>query len=195
MSQTSANVIAGDDARASDINKIIADLAEIYAGGPGVPIGGIIHHWSDNTVPLNYKVMDGTVISSTGSPVNGLTIPNAIDRFIRGVAISNLRVTPVSGGADTHTLSVDEMPSHAHSASTDVQGYHLHNGPFATNQIVKRIENAGDGLHGFSDGATNRQTDVQGGHGHNVFIGANGGNLPHNNIPAYRGFVPIMRIK
>lgn len=196
MSQTSANVIAGYDAKASDFNKVVADLAEIYAGGPGVPVGGVISWWSDNTVPLNYKVCDGTAVADALSPLNGLTVPNMTDRFIRGVANANIRTTPASGGVDEVTLTIAQTPSHNHPGSfTSSDGNHVHGYTSATAQIIQRIVNNADGPHGFSDGGFGAATGAAGQHSHGVNVAAQGGSQPHTNIPAYRGMVFVMRIK
>lgn len=206
MPQTSVNMIAGDDARASDVNRLVADLAEIYAGGPGVPVGGGILWWSDNTVPLNYKVCDGTVINDVLSPLNGLTVPNMTDRFARGVANSNVRTTPVSGGEDAVTLTVNEMPVHSHGHNNP-QHNHSVNDPGHSHTL-----NGRNSAPGNSDGNGVEWSaifDVGRGGGINssgtgislnpsvisLVISNAGGGASHNNIPAYRGWVYIMRIK
>ncbi len=169
MPQTSSNAVAGTDAKASQFNKVVADLAEIYAGGPGVPIGAWVWWWSDGgSVPLNYKIMDGSAISDGASPLNGLTPPSMIDRFARGVANSDVRGTPVSGGTDSVVLTVGQMPSHTHTMP-QVLGV---GSPF--DRLLPTTA---------GPGALFQTT------------GSAGNNEAHTNIPSYRGFVAIMRIK
>jgi hypothetical protein len=198
MPQTSSNVVAGQDARASDINKIIADLTEIYSGGPGVPVGGVIDWWSDNTIPLNYKEVNGQTIADAASPLNGLTLPDATSRFRRGVPNQNLRSSPSDGGTDSHNLSHSHsVNAHSHDLSNHTHGFSGTTGP--------EFNNGGQ-----SSSTHNQVTFGPPAHNHN-YSGNTGG--PSNNtsgaaapgtnsqlgvisnIPNYRGFVPIMRIK
>lgn len=189
MSQTSANVIAGNDAKASDHNAVVADLAEIYAGGPGVPVGGVIYWWSDNTVPLNYKVCDGTAVSDVSSPLNGLNTPNLIDRFVRGVANANIRSSIPSGGQDSVTLTVNNMPSHFHDIIGFMPNFNVWNKndnstAFNINDFSgDRIAVADNALNGVNGDNINKTTQ------------STGGGVAFSNIPAYRGLVPIVRIK
>ncbi len=170
MPQSSTAVTAGTDATSAWANAVIADIAEIYAGGPGVPVGGVILWWSDNTIPLNYKACDGSVVSDVVSPLNGLSVPDMTDRFARGVANANLRTVPQSGGEDSHTLTIAEMPTHSHLTPTTT--------------------NLGGGIY---EVASQQQSSYD-------YIGSAptsevGGGQAHNNIPAFRGFVYVMRIK
>lgn len=186
MSQTSVNVIAGDDARASDINKIVADIAEIYSGGPGVPIGGVIWWWSDNTMPLNYKECNGQIISDITSPLNGVTVPNITNKFTRGVSNSNLRSSPNNGGADSINLN------HAHTVNdhNHNNGY-VETGNTSNNHVhfgIARGVSASDGQntehrHGYDRSTANSAP------GTNSALGT------HSVVPAFIGLVPIIRYK
>ena len=70
---------------------------------PGVPVGGIIM-WSGatNAVPSGWALCDGQ---------NGT--PNLQDRFIVGAG-SSYSVND-TGGADSVTLTVDQIPPHTHT--------------------------------------------------------------------------------
>lgn len=185
--QTSVAVIAGDDARASDFNKVVADISEIYAGGPGVPIGAAVMWWSDNTVPLNYKVCDGTTISDSDSPLNGLTSPNMSNKFARGVPNANLRTSPQTGGADTINL--------AHSHTVDSHNHYggdVYTSPTNTNHFHGGIQRGGsfsdgqtpDHAHAYSRSIENRSPGTSSSLSNGVSI-----------VPGWRGWVWIMRIK
>ena len=88
-------------------------------GIEGVP-QGVIVMWSGQTsaIPTGWALCDGS---------NGT--PNLIDKFIMGASSSNELST---GGANSKTLTVSNMPSHRHtfsdSATTSSAGSHSHSG-------------------------------------------------------------------
>lgn len=185
MPQTSAAVTSGNDAKATDFNKAVADLAEIYAGGPGVPIGGVIWLWSNNTIPSNYLEANGQTVSDGASPLNGLALPTLTNRFVRGVSNQNLRGGDIVGGEDQHTLSWDEMPVHSHGVNDPGHTHRI--AAFGTSGTYGLV----DSQHASSSGA-NVQT---GGSGTGIWLGNAGSGWAHNNIPVYIGLVPIIRYK
>lgn len=210
MPQTSAAVTAGNDAKASEFNKVVADLTEIYAGGPGVPVGAIIWWWSNNTVPLNYKVCDGTIVADAASALNGLTVPDLTSKFVRGVANANIRTSPVSGGEDTHVLTTSEIPSHSHGITQSPHSHgvsdpghnHTLTGPRTT---AAGTDKSGNGVpphnsitfaNNFIIDVGSRTTGISIASANaSISINNAGGGAAHNNIPAYVGLVPIIRIK
>ena len=89
-----------------------------------IPIGGIIM-WSGSSLPNNnWKLCDGTVYGS-------ITTPDLRGRFVlgsgKGSGLTN-RTVGDTGGAETVTLTEEQMPSHSHnvSAVTNSQGSHTH---------------------------------------------------------------------
>lgn len=100
-----------------------------------------------------------------------------------------------TGGEVKHPLSVDEMPSHGHSASVSTSGAHHHGvmGEKSTEykNPVYGFYDSSNSHFGFDDIGTgdwdnaiwNSSTD--GNHSHTVTIGATGGNGPHENRQPY----------
>lgn len=169
--------------------------------GVFIPIGGVIAWWSDGgNIPTNWEICDGAVVTTPESPLLGLTKPNLITKFIRGVANSNLRVTPQPGGADTHSHVVD---SHGHGIGSDGSHGHTVNSHYhdvfgeCNGNYGGGCANAANGAAGHGQsGLTSPGTDSQGSHNHGGGTGnASPNTNTQNNIPAYIGLVYIMRVK
>ncbi len=121
-----------------------------------VPKGTIVM-WYGETIPDGWLLCDGT---------NGT--PNLIGRFPLGAIEGNEKYAlGKSGGEETHTLTVAEMPSHSHE--------------------INRTFSGGGGGSGGGDINTS-------GSGNKPFsILETGGSQPHNNMPPFSTVVFIMR--
>jgi len=99
----------------------VATLSATAVSGFGtVPLGGIII-WSgaENAVPAGWALCNGQAS-------NGRTTPNLQGRFVIGP--SSGRAVNSTGGTETVTLSVGQLPAHNHrvSGSTSSNGDHTH---------------------------------------------------------------------
>jgi microcystin-dependent protein len=102
--------------------------AAAWVGGGAAPVGSIIL-WSGTIVdrPEGWALCDGTV-------VNGYPTPDLRGRFVlgagEGAGLTPRKVGAV-GGAESHVLTEEEMPSHAHAidpvgTTTVNTGNHVH---------------------------------------------------------------------
>ena len=136
-----------------------------------------------NLLDIVYPV--GSIYQSMNATSPASTIGGTwtqLKTFLYGWTQSKL-----TGGEATHTLSLNEMPTHSHGGSTGGAGNHNHNvdgriiawyGPGGGNVLQ------GAGNYFGSVGAYGGQgTSSVGDHTHT--IASNGGGQAHNNLPPY----------
>jgi microcystin-dependent protein len=149
-----AKVYADVRQLASFNNMTITGNAQITTSNL-MPRGGIII-WSGNEVPASWALCDGT---------NGT--PDLRGRFILGAGQGTgltLRTKGQTGGAETHTLSIPEMPVHSHAIHA------IQWGP-------------GSGYSGGSNGISGQATSSD-----------TGGGQPHNNMPPFYVLAYIIKL-
>lgn len=136
-----------------------------------VPVGAIIawHKSFTNTpaLPSGFVECNGQVLNDAESVYNTQTIPDlnsGTQRFIRGASTSG-----TTGGADTVTLAIGNMPAHTHTLTS-----------------VNNNSSAGTTGHVVEAGAANNDT---------VTTSSQGSGTAFSILPSYIQMVWIMRVK
>jgi microcystin-dependent protein len=175
---------------------VTLSMGSSSSGGSPIPVGTITM-WSGqiDRIPAGWALCNGQ---------NGT--PDLRDRFIVGAGTTYS--VNASGGANTITLSTNEMPTHNHAASSDGQGNHGHwiEGMNADG-LVQRTRNYpgqttvnmgfGGGWNADPNDVRWRgmvNSDTEGNHIHTITVAAAGGNQPHENRPPYFALAFIMRL-
>jgi microcystin-dependent protein len=165
--------------------------------GDGVVIKGMIVMWSGaiDAIPAGWALCDGN--KGTPDLRNGF-IAGAGDKYKPGE----------TGGTDTVTLNVRQIPAHDHEGDTQSGGQHEHRteGQDAYGLAWRRRSYPGDttvkmGYGGGRGGDPNDEmwrghawTDSVGQHAHHFKTAMNGGGEPHENRPPYYALAYIMKL-
>jgi hypothetical protein len=165
-----------------------------------MPIGSIIM-WSGlySNIPTGFQLCNGT----------GGT-PNLQHRFVR--CTSGTENPGATGGADTTTLGITNLPSHNHSGSsnatfnhthtTDSDGLHAHTmknqNVFQTGTNRTGVFLNGTGTHAPGDPCVNsgyhtHTMSYSGTHSHTITVGFTGSGTAFNNMPLYYELCFIMK--
>lgn len=108
-----------------------------------------------------------SVNSTNPSTLFGGTWEQIKDRFL--LSCGNTYANGATGGEATHTLTINEMPTHKHEFAVnqpDMEGDVVFNGPAYVNSMVANNP-------AYSNG------------NYLPYVGLNGGDQPHNNMPPY----------
>ncbi len=167
--------------------------ANMFVGKGITPVGGIIMYSGDALGTL----FDGNGVGIIGSKMEGWAIcngyngvPDLRDKFVAGAG--NSYAVRSTGGEDTHTLSVTEMPSHNHSGSTSTTGAHTHSYTHASGgEGYVALYNDDNEVFKYG-GRTGVNTGSDGNHSHTVYN--QGGGTPHENRPSFYAVYYIIRV-
>ncbi len=156
-------------------------------GNGSVP-PGLIAMWSGaaDQIPTGWVLCDGRG-AVAGRDDSTLVVPDLRNRFIVGSG-QNYQ-SGNTGGADSITLSVDQMPRHNHTGSTASSGTHNH--PYGTRGFAT---NGAVGADGSFDNDNVRHTWNSGAHTHGVTINHTGNSQAHENRPPYFALAYIMKL-
>lgn len=150
----------------------------------GIPAGTIVM-WSGSSIPSGWALCNGS---------NGT--PDLRDRFIVGAGSSY--GLGAKGGEATHTLTVSELPAHAHGGWANAAGSHSHTVNVDTQGVPDGAwDHWMDGRRYWnstwaSDGKGS--TAAAGEHGHSVSGSNAGGSGAHENRPPYYALYYIMKL-
>ena len=163
--------------------------------------------WSgkgEKTIPDGWALCDGQT-----HPIDGEMVktPDLRDKFVMGAKyepsgspeLGKFLNVGATGGEASVTLTVEQMPSHTHTATCASAGSHYH-GYIADDQVP-----TGDGTYNstsYSYDADSRQsgnarklrTTPDGYHQHSITIGSAGGGQAHENRPPFYVLAYIMKL-
>jgi microcystin-dependent protein len=169
---TELNVLDGITATTSGLNT----AATHY-----VPSGGIIL-WSGSIagVPSGWFLCNGS---------NGT--PDLRDRFVVGAGSSY--AVDATGGAASVTLTTSQIPSHAHTGTTDSNGAHTHDVTLYDAPYFTPVYRTGDTFN-IGNGTQNTVTTASAGaHTHSFTTATTGDGTGHENRPPYYALAYIMK--
>lgn len=186
---------------------------------PVIPPGTLVPY-AGTTAPRGWMMCDGRSLSKSqyeklyraigdtyGSSSSEFSIPDMRGRVIVGV--NDIHSLAETGGTETHTLSVDEMPvhnhaiqdnGHTHTGTTAINGTHAHTYVQTAGSIP--IENDTADTTGLV-GSTTGTTAEAGAHAHtfttqtavtDISVLNRGNGLAHNNMQPYLSLNYIIRV-
>jgi microcystin-dependent protein len=137
-----------------------------------------------NEYPKLYEVIGTTYGGGEGD----FNVPDMRSRFPLASGPGNEedlseRVLAATGGAETHTLTTSEMPSHNHGGSTGNNGAHYHTSKFPGSQEAAVSLTTTSVAENDLGSASNVDTSSVGDHNH--IISSQGGGGAHNNMPPF----------
>lgn len=200
---TVSGKIKSTSADLGSVNVTTLSASSTITGYGTIPVGGIIM-WSGSTVPTGWALCDGTTS-------NGQVTPDLRGRFIVGSGNGYLltsRAIGSSGGAETHTLLVGNLPAHNHTFTATAQSagahthgykdiYHSENGGSVKPGGSQNFKGSGDTDDDNEGYEFSRTTDSDGAHTHTVSgtTDSTGSGTAVNHMPPFYALAFIMRVQ
>lgn len=180
---------------------------DIMINGTSLLPVGVILPYIDNIPPNNWLICDGsevevktysklfnvigTKFGVASNPKTHFILPDLRGRVPIGFNNSlsddlTERNIGDKGGSETHSLTADEMPSHIHSGTTELDGEHVHTIDTGTIDDSEFLAQDGQPPAVDSNDLKNYySTNSSGAHSHKFTTNAIGGNMPHNNMQPF----------
>ena len=155
----------------------------LLSGQTSLVPAGVILLWSGSiaSIPSGWNLCDGT---------NGT--PDLRNRFV--VAAGDTYAVGATGGADSVTLTTDQMPAHTHTGTTNSDGNHSHTAAIRDAWQNNTVNNNGSGGMYVGQNNTNTYTtSTAGAHTHSFTTASTGGGASHENRPPYYALAYIMK--
>jgi len=159
--------------------------------GTGAPTGWLI--CDGRTLKISQYLalfqMIGTLYGGDG--ITTFALPNCSGNVIVGKNSLSTYANSLgqSGGEETHLLVSSEMPTHAHTGTTDSAGAHVHTLNNATTVQINglntpgSIDNSGGEINCVN--TLTASVNSAGAHTHTFTSNSTGGSQPHNNLQPY----------
>lgn len=193
----------------AEIQTLQAQIATLQPA----PAGSIMM-WPSNNIPAGWALCDGSsysrseynalflVLGTTyGSNDNStFKLPDMRGLFVAGKGANNYSSLNQKGGANTVSLTVDQMPKHNHdkdasnvdkTVSTSSDGSHNH----TVNATGKNWSTGKAYASGSSEQTANFKTSTDGAHTHSLTLKARGNGDAHENRPPYIVLNYIIKLK
>lgn len=156
---------------------------------------GVIIMWYGDTgnIPTGWAICDGGNYARSDNNDSILT-PDLSGRFVVTVGDNGMNsYSPHQlGGQDAASISINQMPSHNHSGSSNTTGAHTHD--LDGDALSYESDNNKDKNGEDGEAAKVDETKSAGSHNHTITIGYKGSDETHENRPTYYALIYIMKL-